>query len=270
MTSACPQDHGARAASAAGSAGVEVLAVRPSPVDVLAIAGPPLRHLAVIPDGNRRWAKLRGLPSPAGHRRGCERTLELLDHCRTDTDIEIVTFWTTSIENLHRPPEEVAAGLAVIAAFVEHIAALAQWRIGLLGNLELVPGDIAARLRDCVHRSRAVQGPMVNFAIAYGGQDEITRAVRSLLDAREADGSGPAGRRPVEAADLACHLDTAGQPDPDLVIRTSGETRMSGFMPWQTLHSELYFTPLLWPDFDVSAWEEAIEDYRGRQQRRGL
>ncbi|MFF8557048.1 polyprenyl diphosphate synthase [Streptomyces sp. NPDC015501] len=231
---------------------------------------PSLRHLAVIPDGNRRWAKDRGLPSLEGHRRGCERTLELLDRCRTGTGIEVLTLWTTSVENLSRPRAEVDQGLPVIAAFVGHVASLGQWRIGFLGDLDRLPLPMAAELRDHAHRSSAVQGPLVNFAIAYGGQDEITRAVRRLLDSRAADGHVLPRQEPLSAAELGRHLDTAGLPDPDLVIRTSGETRLSGFMPWQTLHSELYFSPLLWPDFDGPALDEALEDYRGRQQRRGL
>ncbi|MFH8496777.1 polyprenyl diphosphate synthase [Streptomyces coeruleorubidus] len=231
---------------------------------------PSLRHLAVIPDGNRRWAEDKGLPSLEGHRRGCERTLELLDRCRTDTGIEVLTLWTTSVENLSRSRAEVDQGLPVIAEFVGHIASLEQWRIGFLGDLDLLPLPMAAELRDHAHRSSTVQGPLVNFAIAYSGQDEITRAVRRLLDSRISDGHLFPGQEPLSAGQLARHLDTAGLPDPDLVIRTSGETRLSGFMPWQTLHSELYFSPVLWPDFDASALDEALEDYRGRRQRRGL
>lgn len=231
---------------------------------------PSLRHLAVIPDGNRRWAEDKGLPSLEGHRRGCERTLELLDRCRTDTGIEVVTLWTTSVENLRRPRVEVNQGLPVIAAFVGHLASLGQWRIGFLGNLDLLPPPVTEELRDYAHRSSTVRGPLVNFAIAYSGQEEIIRAVRRLLESRTADGNPLSEGAPVDAVELARHLDTAGQPDPDLVIRTSGETRLSGFMPWQTLHSELYFSPLLWPDFDESALAEALEDYRSRRQRRGL
>ncbi|MFI2779240.1 polyprenyl diphosphate synthase [Streptomyces sp. ALB3] len=227
--------------------------------------------MAVIPDGNRRWAEDRGLPSIEGHRRGCERTLELLDRCRTGTGIEVLTLWTTSVENLSRSRAEVDRGLPVIAEFVGYVASLRHWRIGFLGDLDLLPAPMAAELRDHAHRSRTVRGPLVNLAIAYSGQDEITRAVRRLLDSRTAaDGQLRPGQGPLSAAELARHLDSAGLPDPDLVIRTSGETRLSGFMPWQTLHSELYFSPVLWPDFDASALEEALEDYRGRRQRRGL
>ncbi|WP_426496887.1 polyprenyl diphosphate synthase [Streptomyces sp. D54] len=232
--------------------------------------GPSLRHLAVIPDGNRRWAEDKGLPSLEGHRRGCERTLELLDRCRTGTGIEVLTLWTTSVENLSRSRAEVDQGLPVIAEFVGHIASLEQWRIGFLGDLDLLPLSMAAEFRDHAHRSSTVQGPLVNFAIAYSGQDEITRAVRRFLDSRMSDGHLLPGQEPLSAGELARYLDTAGLPDPDLVIRTSGETRLSGFMPWQTLHSELYFSPVLWPDFDASALDEALEGYRGRRQRRGL
>ncbi|WP_433544429.1 polyprenyl diphosphate synthase (plasmid) [Streptomyces sp. CA-294286] len=231
---------------------------------------PSLRHLAVIPDGNRRWAKAKGLPSLEGHRRGCERTLELLDRCRTDTAIEVLTLWTTSVENLGRPRAEVDPGLPVIAEFVRRVASAGQWRVGFLGDLDRLPPPMAAELRDHAHRSSSVPGPLVNFALAYSGQDEITRAVRRLLVSRAADGHHPCEQQPLTAGDLARHLDTAGLPDPDLVIRTSGETRLSGFMPWQTLHSELYFSPVLWPDFDACALEEALEDYRGRQRRRGM
>ncbi|MGW7263291.1 polyprenyl diphosphate synthase [Streptomyces sp. NPDC054842] len=239
------------------------------PADPPAVV-PSLRHLAVIPDGNRRWAEDKGLPSLEGHRRGCERTLELLDRCRTRTGIEVLTLWTTSVENLNRSRAEVVQGLPVIAEFVGHVASLGQWRIGFLGDLDLLPLPMAAELRDHAYRVSTVQGPLVNFAIAYSGQDEITRAVRRLLDTRAADGHLLPAQEPLSPRELARHLDTAGLPDPDLVIRTSGETRLSGFMPWQTLHSELYFSPRLWPDFDGSALDEALEDYRGRRQRRGL
>ncbi|MFH9138653.1 polyprenyl diphosphate synthase [Streptomyces sp. NPDC017524] len=255
--------------SAADAACAVPLAAGASLVDPPAVV-PPIRHLAVIPDGNRRWAEDKGLPSLEGHRRGCERTLELLDRCRTGTGIEVLTLWTTSIDNLSRSRAEVDQGLPVIAAFVGHVASLGQWRIGFLGDLDLLPSPVAAELRDHAHRSSTVQGPLVNFAIAYSGQDEITRAVRRLLDSRAADGHLPPEHERLSAEELARHLDTVGLPDPDLVIRTSGETRLSGFMPWQTLHSELYFSPVLWPDFDASALEDALEDYQGRRRRRGL
>ncbi|OEJ22077.1 di-trans,poly-cis-decaprenylcistransferase [Streptomyces agglomeratus] len=231
---------------------------------------PALRHLGVIPDGNRRWAHARGLPTVDGHQRGGERSMELLGWCRKVPEIEIVTLWVMSIENYSRSPEEVEDGLRMITDFVDRIATGRQWRIGLIGDLDILPPQLAAWLRNHSHNSRTVSGPLVNIAIAYSGRNEITRAVQRLLDSRaESSCPLPAGGR-VDPAEFARHLDTAGQPDPDLIIRTSGETRLSGFMPWQTLHSELYFSSALWPDFDEDAFDEALAHYQGRQRRKGL
>lgn len=232
-----------------------------------AAARPVLRHLAVIPDGNRRWARARGLPPSAGHRRGIERALDLLGWCRQDEEIETVSFGVVSIENLRRSQEEVAPALRGFAEMVEQIAAGGDWRVRLMGNLDLVPKEFADAVRSSALRTAHTTGPTVNFGIAYGGRDELQRAVRKLLDARETAASDPGPDAPL---DLSPYLDTCGQPDPDLVIRTSGEIRLCGFMPWQTVYSELYFSPVLWPDYDEAEFARARDSYHARHRRMGL
>ncbi|MDO0910973.1 polyprenyl diphosphate synthase [Streptomyces sp. DT2A-34] len=233
-------------------------------------SNPPLRHLAVIPDGNRRWARDRGLSAAEGHWRGGERSMELLDWCRGEAEIEVVTMWAMSIENYEeRLPAEVESGLPLLAEFTRQVAAGGRWRIGLVGDLDLLPSRLADELRDYRDQSSTVSGPLVNMAVAYSGGNEIARAVEKLLRSRQQNGGTLLADERVDAAALAGHLDTAGLPDLDLVVRTSGETRLSGFMPWQAMHAELYFTPVLWPDFDEDEFRKALEYYRGRQRRHG-
>jgi short-chain Z-isoprenyl diphosphate synthase len=230
-------------------------------------------HVAVILDGNRRWASLVGLREPsAGHRAGADKLDELLDWC-VRLAIEQVTVWALSNENLARPGRELAALLGVVAEKLEALAALhgaQSVRIGVFGRVEELP----ERLRRSIHAVEAATaqnaGLRLNIALGYSGRDELVDASRALVRRLAAEGIPPetmAERISAEA--LAAHLYTAGVPDPDLIIRTSGEVRLSGFLPWQGAHSELYFTDVYWPAFRELDFLRALRTYQQRQRRFG-
>ncbi|HZK04222.1 MAG TPA: isoprenyl transferase [Actinomycetaceae bacterium] len=228
-------------------------------------------HIAVMLDGNRRWAKSVGASPAQGHRKGADKITEFLTWS-ADARIERVTLWMLSTDNLGRDPEEVADLLDIIAATVEALADDGRWRICLVGDLDLLPGDYADRLRAAAERNAAAvkDGLNVNIAVGYGGRHEITDAVRALLLDREKDGfSLEEVAQTLTLDDIADHLYTAGQPDPDLVIRTSGEQRLSGFLLWQSVHSEFYFCETYWPDFRRVDFFRALRDYGQRERRLG-
>ncbi|MFC5719933.1 polyprenyl diphosphate synthase [Streptomyces gamaensis] len=231
---------------------------------------PVVRHLALILDGNRRWARTRGLPARAGYERGGARVLELLSWCRETEGLDTVTLWPLSVDNLRRPHAELTGLYEVIGAVTERIAALGHWRIRLIGAPDALPGELAARLRHVAREAGRPAGPVVNIAVAYSGRDEIARAVRNLVHAHHEAGTLHSLAGGVAPEEIAHCLDTSGQPDPDLVIRTSGEQRLSGFMPWQTAYSEFFFCPAPWPDFDRREFERALRCYRARHRRLGL
>ncbi len=228
------------------------------------------RHIGVILDGNRRWAREFGLSASDGHRKGADKIVEFLGWC-DEVGVPLVTLWLLSTDNLNRDPEELAALGEVICQAAENLAAANRWRLHMVGALDLLPEEFAARLRAAEEATSAIRGSVeVNIAVSYGGRQEIADAVRSFL--REASA---AGRTIDEVAasisidDIAANLYTSGQPDPDLVIRTSGELRMSGFMLWQTVHTELYFCETYWPDFRRTDFLRALRDYSFRERRRG-
>ncbi|MFC6152675.1 isoprenyl transferase [Nocardioides yefusunii] len=226
-------------------------------------------HVGVMLDGNRRWARQIGAGTMDGHRAGADNIEPFLGWCE-ELGIEVVTLWMLSTDNLKRPAAELEPLLGVIADVVAELAATRRWRIHHVGALELLPESIAAVLREAEESTADVDGLLVNVAVAYGGRHEIADAVRSLLLAEEAKGSTMtelAGRLEVE--DIAEHLYTQGQPDPDLVIRTSGEQRIGGFLLWQSAHSEFYFCEALWPDFRRVDFLRAIRAYAERERRFG-
>ncbi|MFE5946806.1 polyprenyl diphosphate synthase [Streptomyces sp. NPDC056480] len=225
-----------------------------------------LRHLAVIVDGNRRWAKSRGLPSSAGYRNGGKRVMELLTWCENVAEIEVVTLWPLSTENLNRPESELTDLLSVIVGTTAKIAETQRWRVRLIGCLDRLPEQATKDLLHTAHQTDHLTGKVVNIAAAYGGRDEIARAVKNLITARQAAGDLFSDVHPDE---IGRYLDTAGQSDPDLVIRTSGEQRLSGFMPWQTAYSEFYFTPTPWPEFSHNDFIQALSWYHRRTRNYG-
>jgi short-chain Z-isoprenyl diphosphate synthase len=227
------------------------------------------RHVGVILDGNRRWARAYGAGAAEGHRAGADKILDFLGWCE-DAGVERVTLWLLSTDNLSRPPQELVDLLQIIEDVVGRLADARRWRVHPVGALDLLPAPTARRLKEHEDATRGVEGLHVNVAIGYGGRREIADAVRSLLTEHAARGTSL--EELVDSLDvehIAEHLYTAGQPDPDLVIRTSGEQRMSGFLLWQTANAEFHFTDVYWPDFRRVDFLRALRDYSARHRRFG-
>lgn len=226
------------------------------------------RHIGVILDGNRRWAKQMGAASAQGHKVGADKTLELLEWSR-EVGVEIVTLWMLSTDNLSRTEAELTPLFQIICHAVQQIADTKRWQLRLLGNLNLLPPWVKEKLEKAV-ASSASSKLSVNIAVGYGGREEITEAVRRLLVERSERGE-TIGQiiNTLQVEDITAHMYTAGQPDPDLVIRTSGEQRLSGFLMWQSAHSEYYFCEAYWPDFRKIDFYRALRDYAQRERRLG-
>ncbi|MCH8628093.1 isoprenyl transferase [Arsenicicoccus piscis] len=227
------------------------------------------RHVGVMLDGNRRWAKAKGAGTAEGHQAGADRIEHLLEWC-DEVGIEYATLWLLSTDNLNRPAAELSPLLGIIEGAVRSLAEQDRWRINPVGALELLPPDTAAVLREAAARTAGVTGLVVNIAVGYGGRREIADAVKQLLRA-EAD-KGKSIEEIIESLDvdqIADHLYTKGQPDPDLVIRTSGEQRIGGFLLWQSIHSEFYFCEAYWPDFRRVDFLRALRAYSERNRRYG-
>ncbi|QDO89712.1 isoprenyl transferase [Ornithinimicrobium ciconiae] len=227
------------------------------------------RHVGVMLDGNRRWARLRGADTAQGHRAGADNIAPLLEWCR-EAGVEVVTLWLLSTDNLRRDVREVEPLLQIIEDVVSELAEVDRWRINLVGAAHLLPEKTVRVLRAAVERTAEVDGMVVNVAIGYGGRQEIADAVRSLL-AEAAERGTPIAElaQTLEVDDIAEHLYTKGQPDPDLVIRTSGEQRLGGFLLWQSAHSEFYFCEAYWPDFRKVDFLRALRAYAERERRFG-
>lgn len=230
------------------------------------------RHVGVIMDGNRRWAREAGFADVSdGHRVGAAKLVELLGWCQ-EAGVEIATFWLLSPDNLrNRSPEELAGLLAVIADVVDEMCAPdTPWRVTMVGALDLLPSEMAQRLTTAAAATRDRRGMTVNVAVGYGGRQEIADALRKLL-LKHAE-AGTTMEELAEVLDvehIAEHLYTSGQPDPDLVIRTSGEQRLSGFLLWQSAHSEFWFCEAYWPEFRKVDFLRALRDYAARHRRFG-
>ena len=227
------------------------------------------RHVGVMLDGNRRWARANGANTQQGHQAGADNILPLLGWCE-DVGVEVVTLWLLSTDNLNRPASELTPLLSIIEAVVKDLAAEGRWRLNPVGALDLLPAPTAARLKESADLTRSVNGMLVNIAVGYGGRREIADAVRSLLQEQAARGTSIEQLAEVlDVEHIAEHLYTRGQPDPDLVIRTSGEQRMSGFLLWQTATTEFHFTDVYWPDFRRVDFLRALRDYSARHRRFG-
>ena len=227
------------------------------------------RHIGVILDGNRRWARTAGLDHSTGHRRGGDHVADLL-RWSEEVGVEVVTLWMLSTDNLSRAADEVAELLGIITDTVDDLAATGRWRLQIMGALDLLPDEAARVLRAAEDRTSAVPGLHVNIAVGYGGRREIADAVRSLL--REHAGNGTSLEELADTFSvehIAEHLYTRGQPDPDLVIRTSGEQRLGGFLLWQSVHTEFYFCEAYWPDFRRVDFLRALRSYAARERRLG-
>lgn len=244
------------------------------------------RHVGIILDGNRRWAREVGAPAADGHRAGADKVADVLGWAQK-AGVEVVTLWLLSTDNLRRDSGELADLLEIICRLVEQLQAVNQWDLQLVGDLEAIskagerPAAVVDRLRAVLEKSQNKTGRwahilpvharmVVNVAIGYGGRDEIVNAVRASLTAAAEQGKNLADvAKEFSAADISAHLYTAGQPEPDLVIRTSGEQRLSGFMIWQSVHTEYFFCDTYWPAFRRTDFLRALRDYAKRERRLG-
>lgn len=223
------------------------------------------RHVAIIMDGNGRWAKQRMMPRIMGHRQGATRVQEIVQ-ASAEQGIEVLTLFAFSTENWRRPEEEVSG---LMRLFLESLKkerdALHQnnIRLRIIGDRSRFVPEIQAAIEAAEKLTADNNGMVLNVAANYGGRWDIVQAVKSYCQTQKGDVSGLTPER------LAEHLSTAGLPEPDLLIRTGGEHRISNFMIWQLAYTEFYFTDLFWPDFDHKAYQAALADYAARQRRFG-
>jgi short-chain Z-isoprenyl diphosphate synthase len=228
------------------------------------------KHVGVMLDGNRRWARAAGADVAHGHRAGAANISPLLEWC-DEVGVEVVTLWLLSTDNLNRPAAELGPLLGIIEEVVADLAASGRWRLHPVGALDLLPAATARRLKEAADETRDVDGLIVNIAVGYGGRREIADAVRSLLHEHAMKGTSIEELAEILDVDhIGEHLYTKGQPDPDLVIRTSGEQRLGGFLLWQSAHSEFYFCEAYWPDFRRVDFLRAVRAYAERQRRFGV
>jgi short-chain Z-isoprenyl diphosphate synthase len=241
--------------------------------DVLAHPRP--HHVAVIMDGNRRWAIREGFPDHrVGHRRGAEKALELIDWC-AELGIREVTLWALSVENLGRTDEEIGT---ITDVATDALSSLADGRrrtrvpvhLRVIGRRELLPDRLRQVVEDSSAVSRSDAAMDVTIALAYSGRDELLEAFRATLRELVATGA-PTAELPeqITAEAVASHLYTSGSSDPDLIVRTSGEVRLSGFLPWQSVYSEYYFCEAYWPAFREIDFLRAIRTFQLRSRRFG-
>ncbi len=228
------------------------------------------RHIAVILDGNRRWARAFGSPASEGHQAGADKVVEFLQWAE-EAGTEVVTLWMLSPDNLARDEEEINALLDIIAGSVDQLSELQHYRVKIVGDLSLFPAEFVDRVLGASKTTSGLEDAMqVNVAVGYGGRHELVDAVRDLL--KEAAAEGRSVEEVAESLtddDITAHLYTKGQPDPDLIIRTSGEQRLSGFLLWQSAHSEYYFCDAYWPDFRRVDFLRALRSYSERERRLG-
>ena len=227
-------------------------------------------HVGVILDGNRRWAKNNFGRAEDGHRKGAEKIIELLDWCE-EADVTIVTLWLLSTDNLNRDQQELDALLKIISGTVEYLATQQRWELRALGALDLLPEWLQESLHKAESDSKGCAAMVVNVAIGYGGRREIVDAVRDYIKTGvQSQKSADEIAEHLTVAEIDKHLYTKGMPDPELVIRTSGEQRLSGFLLWQSAHSEFYFREAYWPDFRRVDFLRALRAYAQRHRRYGL
>ncbi len=226
------------------------------------------RHVAFIMDGNGRWAKARGLLRAAGHRAGVETVREVV-RMSAQYGIEVITLYAFSTENWSRPESEVSALMGLfLSALEREIDELDRngVKIRFLGDLSRLPAANRASAAAAVARTSGNTGLQLNLAINYGSRAEIVRAARAFAEKAAAGGLDPAD---LDEAAFSDALYTSGQPDPDLVVRTAGELRLSNFLLWQAAYAEFYATPVFWPDFSREEYAKALLAYAGRKRRFG-
>lgn len=227
------------------------------------------QHIAVIMDGNGRWAKKRGMPRTAGHKVGAETFRSIATYCK-DIGVKYFTVYAFSTENWKRPAEEVDTLMNLFRRYLkEAIETMAEKNVAVqvIGDLSVLAEDIQKLIADCNREAQNLENPAIaTLCINYGGRDEIKNAVRALARKVQAGELLP---EDITESMISEHLYTAAMPDPDLIIRPSGEIRTSNFLLWQSAYAEYYFTDILWPDFKPEHLEQAIEAYNKRQRRYG-
>jgi undecaprenyl diphosphate synthase len=226
------------------------------------------RHVAIIMDGNGRWARSRGLPRAEGHRRGVEALRQTV-RAAGELGVEVLTIFSFSSENWGRPAAEVRDLMGLLRRFIRNDLAelnASNVRVRIIGEREDLDGEILKLLEEAESLTRLNTGLVLVVAFNYGARQEIARAARRI--AREV-AAGAVRPEEVTAELFAQHLDAPDVPDPDLIIRTSGEQRLSNFLLWQAAYTELVFVPVHWPDFDRTTLETALAEYRGRERRFG-
>src|SRR3989338_7136483 len=223
-------------------------------------------HVAVIPDGNRRWAKTKGLPSLEGHRIAAQKTLPKLIKKAHEFGIKYFTFWAMSTENYAKRSKLELGGLYTLMRILYRLKRSEimknKIRVRIMGDVSTFPDDIQKLIAKGLHETAQNDGGTLIFAVNYGGRDEIIRALHKISNSQY-----PISK--LNTKNFNLFLDTEEIPDPDLIIRTGGEKRLSGFMPWQSEYSELYFSDVYFPDFDEKEFEKAIQDYSLRKRRFG-
>jgi undecaprenyl diphosphate synthase len=227
------------------------------------------RHLAIIMDGNGRWAENRGLPRILGHQHGVATAKSIIEEC-SRLGVPFLTLYAFSSQNWGRPAEEVGSLMALLGRFLERelrtLLAL-NIRLNVIGDIERLPRDVLGVLRRTMERTARNGDMVLTLALSYGGRDDILRAARLLAS------EAAAGRLDASAIDeklFARALHTGALPDPDFLIRTSGEMRISNFLLWQLAYAELYFTDVLWPDFSIEDLRRAFAEFSRRERRYGL
>jgi undecaprenyl diphosphate synthase len=223
------------------------------------------KHVAIIMDGNGRWAVRRGMPRIAGHKKGAD-TVRSVTELSRQMGIQVLTLYAFSDENWGRPKAEVGFLMEMLERYLKNEIPTMKKngiRFRSIGRTEKLPSSAQAWIEKATAETAANTGMVLNLALSYGGRGEIVEAVKRIVAAGPSAGS-------LTEETFASSLDTAGLPDPDLLIRTSGEKRISNFLLWQAAYAEFYFTDTLWPDFDEKEYLLALLDYQGRQRRFGL
>jgi short-chain Z-isoprenyl diphosphate synthase len=232
------------------------------------------KHIGIIMDGNRRFARTVGLDLKAGHDYGADKAREVLDWC-LELGIEHVTLWGFSTENRSRTPDEVSHLHSLFANQAKQLkddprVHKNRVRVRIIGNIEDFPEEAREALREVERATESYHDICLNVALGYGGREEIVAAVRQLLRSKLESGcEADELVRAIDAEEIGRHLYTAGMPDPDFVIRTSGEVRMSGFLLWQTAYSEFYFCDAFWPEFRKIDFLRAMRSFQARERRFG-
>ena len=247
-----------------------MIASQPSPNNPTLASGgvAPLTHVAIIMDGNGRWASARGLSRTDGHREGVEAARRAVEAAR-ELGLKYLTLYSFSTENWRRPAGEVRDLMGLLKQFiVDDLPRLKkeEVRVRIIGDKANLSPDLKALVRRAESETRDNQKFVLQIAFNYGGRDEIMRATKAAVMAVQ---NGDLDAKDIDETVLSSFLDTEGAPDPDLIIRTSGEKRISNFLIWQAAYAEYVFTDVLWPDFDATIFASAIDEYRNRERRYG-